>query len=124
MSEFDKWINKNYSGSFDMPHQRDCFEAGQQSQQDEIDSLNLKIAEMKSRLNDNYTAGQTSMYLTKQPKIDELQAKVDKLESFVKSVSNWNAHPEELELNKGSWGVRDFYRNYADKILKENKDEN
>lgn len=83
MSEFDKWINKNYSGSFDMPHQRDCFEAGQQSQQHIIDNLIFQAANMKSRLNDNYTAGQTSMYLTKQPKIDELQARIDEVISIL-----------------------------------------
>ena len=48
----------------------------QQSQQDVIDSLILQVAEMKSRLNDNYTAGQTSMYLTQQAVIDKLKAQL------------------------------------------------
>ena len=48
----------------------------QQSQQAEIDSLIFQVADMKSRLNDNYTAGQTSMYLTKQAEIDNLKAQL------------------------------------------------
>ena len=48
----------------------------QQSQQDEIDSLIFQVADMKSRLNANYIAGQTSMYLTKQAEIDNLKAQL------------------------------------------------
>ena len=50
--------------------------------------------------------------------VDKLQKRIDELEWFVKSVINWDAHPKDLELNSGSWGVRDFYRNYAIRILK------
>ena len=55
---------------------------------------------------------------SKQAEIDELQKRIDELEWFVKSVINWDAHPKDLELNSGSWGVRDFYRDYAIRILK------
>ena len=48
----------------------------QQSKQAEIDSLIFQVADMKSRLNDKYTAGQTSMYLTKQAEIDDLKAQL------------------------------------------------
>lgn len=40
---FDEWMNKNHSGAFDMPHQRDCYEAGAASQQAEIDELKKRI---------------------------------------------------------------------------------
>ena len=46
---------------------------------------------------------------SKQAEIDELQKRIDELEWFVKSVINWVAHPNDLELYSGSWGVRDFY---------------
>lgn len=36
-------MNKNHSGAFDMPHQRDCYEAGAQSKQSEIDELRKRI---------------------------------------------------------------------------------
>lgn len=55
---------------------------------------------------------------SKQAEIDEMEKRIDELEWFVKSVINWDAHPKDLELNSGSWGVRDFYRNYAIRILK------
>lgn len=49
------------------------------SRQAEIDELNFKLAEMKSRLNDAYTDGQTSMYKTKQAEIDELRTRIDRV---------------------------------------------
>ena len=42
-------------------------------QQSKIDELTLQVAEMKSRLNDAYTDGQSAMYTARQSKIDELQ---------------------------------------------------
>lgn len=42
--DFDEWLNKNYSGAFDMPHQREAYEAGQQSKQAEIDALKAELA--------------------------------------------------------------------------------
>ena len=41
--------------------------------QTEVDELTLQVAEMKSRLNDAYTDGQSAMYTARQSKIDELQ---------------------------------------------------
>ena len=42
--------------------------------QTEVDELTLQVAEMKSRLNDAYTDGQSAMYVARQSKVDELQA--------------------------------------------------
>ena len=42
-------------------------------QQSKIDTLTLQVAEMKSRLNDAYTDGQSAMYTARQSKVDELQ---------------------------------------------------
>ena len=44
-----------------------------QHQQTKVDELKLQVAEMKSRLNDAYTDGQSAMYTARQSKIDELQ---------------------------------------------------
>lgn len=117
MSEFKKWWC-DWAGSDKLPENTDIrygFEAGQQSQQAKIDQLNEKHSEEKRILH--------NVIEMDQAKIDELQGRIDELERFAKSVSNWDDHPKDLELNKGSWGVRDFYRNYSDSVLKGNKDE-
>ena len=48
-----------------------------QYRQTEVNALTLQVAEMKSRLNDAYTDGQSAMYTARQSKIDELQKRVD-----------------------------------------------
>lgn len=48
-----------------------------QHRQTEVDELKLQVAEMKSRLNDAYTDGQSAMYAARQSKVDELQKRVD-----------------------------------------------
>ena len=48
-----------------------------QHRQNEVDELKLQVAEMKSRLNDAYTDGQSAMYAARQSKVDELQKRVD-----------------------------------------------
>ena len=60
------------------------------SKEDEIDNLIFEAAEMKSRLNDNYTAGQTSMYLTKQAEIDDLKAQLEQAIADTKRKSHVN----------------------------------
>ena len=55
-----------------------AFLKGQQESQSKVDALTLQVAEMKSRLNDAYTDGQSAMYAARQSKIDELQKRVDK----------------------------------------------
>ena len=49
--------------------------------QTEVDELTLHVAEMKSRLNDAYTDGQSAMYAARQSKVDELQYKAKLRES-------------------------------------------
>lgn len=48
-----------------------------QHQQTKVDELTLQVAEMKSRLNDAYTDGQSAMYTARQSKIDKLQKRLD-----------------------------------------------
>lgn len=50
--DFEEWMNRNYSGAFDMPHPREAYEAGQQSKQAEIDALKSKVQELWTELDD------------------------------------------------------------------------
>ncbi|ENU89236.1 hypothetical protein F972_01491 [Acinetobacter sp. CIP 102529] len=50
-------------------------------QQTKVDELKLQVAEMKSRLNDAYTDGQSAMYAARQTKVDELQKQVTDLDN-------------------------------------------
>lgn len=50
--DFEEWMNRNYSGAFDMPHQREAYEAGQQSKQAEIDALKAKVNDALEAFND------------------------------------------------------------------------
>ncbi len=54
-----------------------------QYRQAEVDALTLQVAEMKSRLNDAYTDGQSAMYTARQSKIDELQKRVDAVKALI-----------------------------------------
>ena len=72
-----------------------AFLKGQQAQQSKIDALTLQFAEMKSRLNDAYTDGQSAMYAARQSKIDELTKQRD---SFIKAYEI--EMDESVELQK------------------------
>ena len=71
-----KWDEDNYA-SENTQLAKDFYEAGQQARQAEVDELNFQLAEMKSRLNEAYTDGQSSMYKTKQAEIDLLHKRID-----------------------------------------------
>lgn len=66
-----------------------------QHRQTEVDELTLQVAEMKSRLNDAYTDGQSAMYTARQSKVDELQKQRD---SFIKAYEI--EMDESIELQK------------------------
>ena len=63
-----------------------------QHQQTKVDELKLQVAEMKSRLNDAYTDGQSAMYTARQTKVDELQKRVDSILKVVQSMRNEVKH--------------------------------
>ena len=71
------------------------FKKGWESRQTEVDELTLQVAEMKSRLNDVYTDGQSAMYAARQSEIDELQKQRD---SFIKAYEI--EIDENVELQK------------------------
>ena len=100
MSEFDIFFDEYENKHNCSPEKRECFEAGQQSQQSKIELLEKELTETQAFLNNQNHI--------KQAKIDELQARVD----------------EALEyLNNLSWASELDVENVTN-ILKGNKDEN
>ena len=93
MRSFDEWFDENCDGSdlakdacrklwdeFSDQINIICRKS-YEKQQSKVDELKLQVAEMKSRLNDAYTAGQSAMYAARQSKVDELQYKAKLRES-------------------------------------------
>ena len=72
------------------------FNGAWNAQQSKVDELKLQVAEMKSRLNDAYTDGQSAMYTARQSKIDELQKRVDDLEI---QLADWKRKSMPAMLN-------------------------
>ena len=70
MSGFKEYWNE-HGGVYAMEIAEDAWDY----RQTEVDELTLQVAEMKSRLNDAYTDGQSAMYAARQSKVDELQKK-------------------------------------------------
>ena len=114
-----KWDEDNYV-SENTQLAKDLFDAGQQSKQAEIDELQNKYDAMNRAFTvaDDCRKEWYRCYVDIRQREDEMKKRIDELEWFVKSVINWDAHPKDLELNSGSWGVMDFYRDYAIRILK------
>lgn len=99
MKSFDDWFDENDVRILvERSTARFVYEAGAASKQDEIDDLIIQLADMKSRLNDNYTAGQTAMYKTKQIEINELQKRIDVYEKHITVIK----HIHENEFNEDS----------------------
>ncbi len=67
-------------------------------QQSKIDELTLQVAEMKSRLNDAYTDGQSAMYTARQSKIDKLQKRLDAVNGLAQTL--WEKSEEKHQQGK------------------------
>ena len=73
-------LSKDETGEYSFQPSRfaySFFLVAWQYRQTEVDALTLQVAEMKSRLNDAYTDGQSAMYTARQTEVDELQKRVD-----------------------------------------------
>ncbi len=79
-----------------------------QYRQTEMDELELQVAEMKSRLNDAYTNGQSAMYTARQSKIDELQKRVDDLTQVVEELLEEMKYPTATFEEVICRGVREL----------------
>ena len=64
--------------------------------QTEVDELTLQVAEMKSRLNDAYTDGQSAMYTARQSKVDELQRRNQMLNDNIKEQDQKLVYQNEV----------------------------
>ena len=64
--------------------------------QTEVDALTLQVAEMKSRLNDAYTDGQSAMYVARQSKVDELQRRNQMLNDNIKEQGQKLVYQNEV----------------------------
>lgn len=51
--------------------------------------------------------------------VDELTARVSRLELALSKIEGWDQHDIDFSINKGSWGERDLYRDIARRALKE-----
>ena len=82
--------------------------AGEQHQQSKVDELTLQVAEMKSRLNDAYTDGQSAMYTARQSKVDELQKRVDDLTQVMEELLEEMKYPTATFEEVICSGVREL----------------
>ena len=78
-----------------------------QHQQSKVDELTLQVAEMKSRLNDAYTDGQSAMYVARQSKVDELQKRVDKAIRLLVEAELYQSEPNiDLAVQALKGGIK------------------
>ena len=84
-------LSKDETGEYSFQPSRfaySFFLVAWQYRQTEVDALTLQVAEMKSRLNDAYTDGQSAMYTARQSKIDELQKQVDAVKTLIEEYKD------------------------------------
>ena len=110
MRSFDEWFDENCDGSdlakdacrklwdeFSDQINIICRKS-YEKQQSKVDELKLQVAEMKSRLNDAYTDGQSAMYAARQSKVDELQKRVDAAKYYMKNIFSGDAEVDQCHL--------------------------
>ena len=98
-SEYSKWfwsecdeLNKDTSFAHSLA------EKAWDYRQAEVDALTVQVAEMKSRLNDAYTDGQSAMYTARQSKIDKLQKRLDAVKGLAQTL--WEKSEEKHQQGK------------------------
>ena len=82
-------LSKDETGEYSFQPSRfaySFFLVAWQYRQTEVDALTLQVAEMKSRLNDAYTDGQSAMYVARQTEVDELQCEVKRINLWYSNV--------------------------------------
>ena len=50
--------------------------------------------------------------------VDEKDKRIEDLELALTQIKSWESHPKNYETDFGAWGLRDFYRDLADKALR------
>jgi hypothetical protein len=92
------------------------FELGKKTLQAEIGELKHQKSLQELAVNQISQANQEWQRAN-----SELQKRVDGLEQTLNKIAQWESHPVGYEVDFGSWGVRDFYRDLAKKALRDNK---
>ena len=95
MRSFEEFLDAEIKFS---DSKRDCALKAWQHQQSKVDELTLQVAEMKSRLNDAYTDGQSAMYTARQSKIDKLQKRLDAVKGLAQTL--WEKSEEKHQQGK------------------------
>ena len=92
-------LSKDETGEYSFQPSRfaySFFFVAWQYRQTEMDELELQVAEMKSRLNDAYTDGQSAMYTARQSKVDELQRRNQMLNDNIKEQGQKLVYQNEV----------------------------
>lgn len=107
---------KEYWNEFGDVYAMEIAEEAWDYQQSKIDELTLQVAEMKSRLNDAYTDGQSAMYTARQSKVDELQNNINLLNEAldIKEQLNQRLREREDDLQKVVDAVKTLIEEYRD----------
>ena len=87
-SKFDYYSFDEYWSECEDVYARGFAENAWDYQQSKVDELTLQVAEMKSRLNDAYTDGQSAMYTARQSEVDELQKRLDVALKIIESYTD------------------------------------
>lgn len=61
---------------------------------------------------------QTQLLAKQKVEIEEKDKRIEELELALTRIKSWESHPKNYGIDFGSWGLRDFYRNLADKALR------
>ena len=91
MSEFDIFFDDYENKHNCSPEKYECFEAGQQSQQGEVNKLQTKISLLEKELTETQDFLNKQNYI-KQVKINELQTRMEKLLDYAGTsghTPNW-----------------------------------
>lgn len=77
--------------------------------------LDKRLCEMEAiGLDEAFYAG----WQSRQAEVEEKDKRIEELESALTQIKLWESHPKNHETNFGSWGLRDFYRDLAEKALR------
>ena len=101
MKSFDEWLDTTkLRGYMDENSLESAWEAGQQSQQAEVDELNR---EMLNKTNEAYTDGQNSMRKMIKSNEDELQKRIDEVLDYIEPSDeiSHKAYRELYNILKG-----------------------
>lgn len=113
--EFDEKRNKYYC-----PYVADAKASEYQEMWEVWQSRQAEVVDKDQRIHElNETSLDLEGQIYKlQEQLNEKDKRIEELESALTQIKSWESHPKNYETNFGSWGLRDFYRDLADKALR------